>query len=242
MIQSSITQLSYDDIYRLLYENTSFEFYNKYCNTDNFGLRYLEHNLSPQPNVYYEIKQTDRFTYNSPLFRVIIAETETTPVEKQIGHWGMYYYGSDSLRVSRVNVMSALRRKGISAILLAILMIKLGNNIRKDMIFGICEDSSNGYWESLGLIPGRYDKESTRDKCGSRLGNSLQEYDRSITFAELYNVVTGLQGGIDTTNLSYRPRFHSRPNGGKSNTKKLRKSRKSKESKKSKKSRKSMKH
>ena len=122
-------------------------------------------------------------------------------------------------------------------------MIKLGNNIRKDMIFGICEDSSHGYWESLGLIPGRYDTETTRAKCGSRLGNSLQEYDRSITFTELYKVVTGLPGGIDTTKLSYTPSFHSyRPNGGKSNTKKLRKSRKSKKSKKSKKSRKSMKH
>ena len=202
MIEESITELSYEVIDTLLENNTVPKFYNKHCNSVNYGLQYLENNL-PAYKVYYEIKQYTMGEYIGPRFEVFIAETATGP---KIAYWGMYYRSLDSLRTSGIHVEKNLQGKGLSAILLAILVIQLQDKIRKDLIFGICDDSSDGYWQMLQLKSGRYGEFSVRNRLGTVLGTVEDDFARETTFIKLHEQATGYPGGVDTTVAEYRPK------------------------------------
>ena len=165
----------------------------------------------PPYTIYYEKRferqgPLDPFFY--PSFNVVIRNKDN----EEVAYWGLHYENLTNLRTTGISVDDInLNKKNISSLLLAILMIKLKNYMRKDTIFGICADTSDGYWASLGLTIGRYDYNSARREQRDRwhhavsISNSDCGFDRQTTFEKLCKYATGYFGGITNATPYYSP-------------------------------------
>jgi len=165
----------------------------------------------PPYTIYYEKRfkrrgLSDHFFY--PTFNVVIRNKDN----EEVAYWGLHYENLTNLRTTGISVDDInLNKKNISSLLLAILMIKLKNYMRKDTIFGICADASDGYWASVGLTIGRYDYDSARRDRRDQshptvsISNSDCGFDRQTTFEKLCKYATGYFGGITNAKPYYAP-------------------------------------